>query len=267
MQTLAVSISQLTVKYGDRLVLDIPDLVVEKGSVLAIMGPNGCGKTTLLRSCLGFVHPASGTIAMLGENICQLRGSALARLRCRIGYVPQLLPTHGEMPLTVREVVAIARSGRVGLFQRLSINDWQIIDRWIQKMGLAPLSNRAFSEISGGEKRKTIIARAMAQKPELLLMDEPTANLDLGWRENIVAIIDRLQSETGIAIVLVCHELEALPSSCRRVILLQNGRPAGSGAPEEVFRKEQMIHLFGPGLRAVHFNGRHAVLPEGGIHA
>jgi len=198
--------------------------------------------------------------------VCSLHGAALAGLRRRIGYVPQLLPARSELPLTVREVVAIGRTARAGLFHPLSRQDWQTVDRWIERLGLASLADRAFSQVSGGEQRKTIIARAMAQEPELLLLDEPTANLDLGWRERIVETVQTLYTQTCITVVLVCHDLEVLPPACRQVVLLDAGRTAATGSPETVFTTERVSRLYGAALRAVHQGGRHAILPGGGAH-
>jgi iron complex transport system ATP-binding protein len=231
------------------------------------MGPNGAGKTTLLRACLGLAKPARGEVVVLGEDVRSLRGAALAGLRRRIGYVPQLLPARSELPLTVREVVAIGRTAHAGLFHPLSRDDWQTVDQWMDRLGLTALADRAFSQISGGEQRKTIIARAMAQEPELLLLDEPTANLDLGWRERIVETVQTLHAQTRITVLLVCHDLEVLPPACRQVVLLDAGRVSATGSPETVFTTERVSRLYGATLRAVHQGGRHAVVPSGGDSA
>jgi len=262
----AIEIQTLTVVAARRRLLDVEQLQIPTGEIVAVMGRNGAGKTTLLRACLGFLKSAHGTVRVLGSDVPQLSAGALAQLRCRIGYVPQLLPARSEMPLTVREVVAIGRTGLAGLFHPLSQEDWRLVDEWIARLGLASLAHRAFSEISGGEQRKTIIARAMAQQPELLILDEPTANLDLGWRERIVATIQQLHAETAISIVLVCHELEVLPPACRRVVLLDGGRVLASGSPEAVFTVERVAALYGGGLRVTHEGGRHAVVPGRGAH-
>ena len=262
----AIHVENLVVHAGRRCVLEVPKLRVEVGSLLAVLGPNGAGKTTLLRACLGLAAPTSGSITVLEEDVPALRGAALARLRSRLGYVPQLLPARSELPLTVREVVAIGRTARAGLFHRFSRADEQVVAEWIERLGLASLTNRAFNEISGGEQRKTIIARAMAQEPELLLLDEPTANLDLGWRERIVETIQQLHTQTRLTILLVCHELEVLPPACRHVALLEAGRLVATGAPEEVFTTDRVTRLYGAGLRAWHRGGRHAVLPGEAAH-
>jgi len=258
-----LEIHRLAVHAAGRCLLDVEHLRAESGSVLALMGPNGAGKTTLLRTCLGLLTPTRGDVTVLGENVSSLRGAMLARLRSRIGYVPQLLPAHSELPLTVREVVAIGRTARAGLFHRLSRDDWRTVDQWIERLGLGQLAGHAFSQISGGEQRKTIIARAMSQEPELLILDEPTANLDLGWRERIVGTIQTLHAQTRISVVLVCHELEVLPEACRHVILLEAGHVAAIGEPEVVFTTDRVSQLYDASLRVVHQGGRHAVVPGG----
>jgi iron complex transport system ATP-binding protein len=260
----AIELRRLVVHAGGCCVLDVEHLCIEKRGVVALMGPNGAGKTTLLQTCLGLTKPTQGEAAVLGENVRNLSGASLARLRRRIGYVPQLLPQRCELPLTVCEVVAIGRTARVGLFRRLAQDDWRIVEHWIERLGLAPVAGRAFSMISGGEQRKTIIARAMAQEPELLLLDEPTANLDLGWRERIVETVENLCVQTRLSVVLVCHELEVLPPACRQVVLLESGRVAAVGTPQEVFTSERVRSLYGAGLRALHEGGRHAIVPDAG---
>ncbi|MHB1308067.1 MAG: metal ABC transporter ATP-binding protein [Limisphaerales bacterium] len=264
MSPVALDIRDLAVHAGRKALLEGVHWRVEAGQAVALMGPNGAGKSTLLRACLGLVTPSRGEVRVLGEDVRSLRGATLARLRSRIGYVPQLLPVRGEMPLTVREVVAIGRTARAGLFHPFAREDWRTVDEWIERLGLTAMAGRSFSQISGGEQRKAIIARAMAQEPELLLLDEPTANLDLGWRERLVETVETLYAETRISVVLVCHELEVLPPSCREVLLLEVGRVAETGSPEAVFTAGRIRQLYGPGLRPVHQGGRHAVVPGGG---
>jgi len=266
MSSPAIEVENLTVHAARSCVLDVDKLEIPAREITAIMGLNGAGKTTLLRACLGFVTPTRGGVRVLDCHLPQLRGGALAQLRRRVGYVPQLLPPRSELPLTLREIVAIGRTGRAGLFRQFTKADWQIVDEWIERLGLTALSGRAFGEISGGEQRKTILARAMAQQPELLLLDEPTANLDLGWRERIVSTVQRLHAERAITIALVCHELEVLPPGCHHVVLLDHGRVLAAGAPESVFTTERVTALYGAGLHVAHEGGRHAVLPGEGDH-
>jgi ABC-type cobalamin/Fe3+-siderophores transport system ATPase subunit len=262
----AIEIHNLLVTGTDRCRLDVADFRAEPGTLLALMGPNGAGKTTLLHACLGLATVARGTVRVLGTQVETLSAADRARLRRRLGYVPQILSARGELPLTVREVVAIGRTARAGCGRRLTREDWQTVDRWIDQLGLSSLAHHSFGEISGGEQRKTILARAMAQEPELLLLDEPTAHLDLGWRERIVETIDTLHSQTRLAVILVCHELEVLPVACRHVVLLNQGRVAANGTPESVLTSQSVSALYGARFQAVHQHGRHAVIPGGGAH-
>ncbi len=199
-------------------------------------------------------------------------GFSLSRLRRRIGYVPQVLTGHSQMPLTVREVVSIGRCGLVGLFKPLRREDWQIIDEWLERLGLTELADAGYGDLSGGEQRKVLIARAMVQQPELLILDEPTANLDLSWREQIVAEIEHLcqqsdlftGSKRGLTVILVCHELEVIPSCCHRIVLLERGRISAQGQPEEVLTDERIKSLYGGDLKLLQCGGRFAVIPAGG---
>ena len=238
--------------------------MVRSGQVVVVLGPNGAGKSTLLKCLLGFVRPTAGEVRVLGSRIAPRRGISLSGLRCRVGYVPQVLAAHSETPLTVREVVAIGRTGIAGLFRRLTQNDWNIVDSWLKTLGLANLSRRAYSSLSGGEQRKTLIAKAMVQQPEILMLDEPTANLDLFWREQIVATLQSLHEDSGLTIILVCHELEVIPTCSERLLVLQDGAIMADGRPETVLTSQLVETLYGSRLRLVGAGGRYAAVPVGG---
>lgn len=265
--TAAIQFEGLSVHAGRRDILNIPHLEIAHGELVGLLGPNGAGKSTLLRCLLGMQGHVHGYVAVLGQDVHSLDSAGLAGLRRRIGYVPQLLPARSEMPLTVREVVAIGRTGIAGLLRPLRREDWRIVDEWIERLGLSNLSRQGFGEISGGEQRKTLIARAMVQQPELLLLDEPTANLDLGWRERIVEIIGELYQSMRLTVVLVCHELEVLPVSCGRVVVLDAGRMIGDGRPSDVLSTDMIASLYGLGLEVVRSGGRWAVVPGEAVHA
>jgi len=260
----SIHIRNLSVREGHRIILKLDEVAVPEREMISLLGPNGAGKSTFLRCCLGLQQSASGSITILGHELSQLNQLQLTRLRSQIGYVPQQLPARSEMPLTVREVASFGRAGLVGLFHQLRKEDWQLVDQWLDRLGVLDLASRKFCEISGGEQRKVMIARAMAQSPKLLLLDEPTANLDLGWRERLVKTIQTLYCESSIAIVLVCHELEALPECCRRVVLIDKGMIRATGTPELVFTEERVASLFGSGFGIHHEGGRFTILPKGG---
>jgi iron complex transport system ATP-binding protein len=238
--------------------------MVRSGQVVVILGPNGAGKSTLLKCLLGLVKPTVGEVRVLGNRISPCSGVSLSRLRRRIGYVPQVLAANSETPLTVREVVAIGRTGIVGLFHRLTRNDWDIVDSWLDTLGLADLSQQAYASLSGGEQRKTLIAKAMVQQPEILMLDEPTANLDLFWREQIVATLQSLHEDLGVTIILVCHELEVIPMCTGRLVVLQGGEIKADGRPETILTPQLIEALYGSRLRLVGTGGRYAAVPVGG---
>lgn len=260
----AIEVKDLHLAFGHRTILRIPEMAVARGEALGILGRNGTGKTTLLRACLGSHRPAAGQLHVLGQDTWRLRWWERLRLQRRIGYVPQALAGGSEVPLTIREVVAMGRTALAGLLRPLRREDWQIVDTWLERLGLAKLADQRFREVSGGEQRKTVLARAMAQQPEILLLDEPTAYLDLGWREQIVRLLQDLYTNSDMTIVLVCHELEVLPPCCRRVVLLASGTTMVSGCPEDVLTDATASAFYGGCFRVRHEGGRHAVLPGGG---
>lgn len=264
MSDTAIEVRRLVVQRAGRNILRVEELTVRSGQVVVVLGPNGAGKSTLLKCLLGFVRPTAGEVRVLGSRIAPRRGVSLSRLRCRVGYVPQVLAAHSETPLSVREVVAIGRTGIAGLFRRLTRNDWAIVDSWLKTLGLADLSRRAYSSLSGGEQRKTLIAKAMVQQPEILMLDEPTANLDLFWREQIVATLQSLHEDAGLTILLVCHELEVMPTCSGRLLVLQGGAIMADGRPETVLTSQLVETLYGSRLRLIDAGGRYAAVPVGG---
>ena len=262
MKAPVVEIRSLRVRRGGRTVLQVERLDVVEGEVVVVLGPNGAGKSTLLKCALGFTRPNSGEFRVLGHPVWPSH-PPLCALRRRIGYVPQMLAAHSEMPLTVREVAAIGRTGIAGLFRRLTRSDWSIIDDWLERLGLADLAGQAYASLSSGEQRKTLIAKAMVQQPEMLLLDEPTANLDLFRREQIVELLGRLYAETGLTILLVCHELEAVPPCCRRLLVLRDGQVIADGPPEDVLNRQMVENLYGSRLRLFTADRRYAAVPVG----
>lgn len=259
----AIDIKNLSVRAGGKTILHIDGLAIDNNEFVALLGPNGAGKTTLIKCCLGMGRHARGMVEIFSRNILSASSAERNVMRRKIAYVPQLLPPACEMPLTVREVISTGRAGAAGLFRRLSGDDRKIIEKWIDALGLYDIAGRGYAEISGGEQRKTLIARAMVQQPEILLLDEPAANLDLQWREKVVHLLAELYERERLTVVMVCHELEALPPCCRRVVLLERCRIIADGGPVQIFTDERIRMLYGDGLKFIHRNGRCAVIPQG----
>ena len=258
-----IDLRDARVRAGRRTILAVDALLVTGGEFVAVIGPNGAGKSTLLKTLIG-TQRAAGTVRVLGRAVGDLRAGGLARLRRRIGYVPQVLAERSELPLTLREVVAIGRTGIAGLGRRLGRDDWRRVDEWLQRLGLAPLADQAYSSLSGGEQRKGLIAKAMVQDPEVLLLDEPTANLDLAWRERIVETLETLFRDVAMTVLLVCHDLEVIPACCERLVLLEGGRVTAEGTPGEVLTSDRVARLYGTLLEVLHRRGRYVVVPQGG---
>ena len=258
-----IDLRDVRVVAGRRTILAVDALSVAPGEFVAVIGPNGAGKSTLLKAVLG-LQRAAGTVRVLGQAVGDLGPGAVARLRRRIGYVPQVLAGRSELPLTLREVVAIGRTGTAGLGRRLRADDWRRVDDWLARLGLAALGTQAYGDLSGGEQRKGLIAKAMVQDPEILLLDEPTANLDLAWRERIVETLETLFADVHATVVLVCHDLEVIPSCGERLVLLEAGRVTAEGSPADVLVPERVAGLYGLDLEVLHRGGRYTVVPRQG---
>ncbi len=262
MTAAAIEIQGLRVVHGDRCVVALDQFSVDAGEALTILGPNGAGKSTLLKCCVGMSRIAAGSVRVLDQPVHRLGAVALTRLRRRVAYLAQLLAPGSELPLTLREVVAIGRTGRKGLLRPLGRPDWLLVDQWIERLGLGCVARQLYGVLSGGEQRKALLAMAMVQQPELLLLDEPTANLDVFWREQIVRTLDDLHRETKLTIVLVCHDLEAIPSCARHVLVLREGRAIAQGTTAEVLQQQLIEDLYGRGLTVLRQGSRYLLAPQ-----
>jgi zinc transport system ATP-binding protein len=193
------------------------DLAVRPGEFVAIAGPNGGGKTTLLRIMLGLEQPRTGSVALFGEP------PARVRRRGGIGYLAQRSHLGIESPVTVREVVAAGRVARRGVLGRLGAPDRAHVERTIARVGLAPEAGAAISTLSGGQQQRAFIAKALAADPQLLVLDEPTAGVDVDAQESLASLLDRLHRELGVTILFVSHEFGAVERYVQRLVLVRGG--------------------------------------------
>ncbi len=258
----AIEIHGLKVTFSTNIALDIDELIVNTGEYVVVMGPNGAGKTTLLKICLGLHKKNTGIVKVLGLNIDELTFSGLVKLRRKIGYTPQILPLRSQMPITAREVIQIGRAAKAGLFNKLNAEDNFVVEKWIRELGLSNIASRPFNLLSGGEQRKVMIARTMVQEPRLLFLDEPTVNLDLGWRERIMNTLDDLHKKTGLSILLVSHEVEAITERCNKIILIENGKLVAMGSSAQVFTPNRIKSLYGIKGNIIQHKGRYVMMPE-----
>ncbi len=252
----AISLSGVTLRRRGRAVLAGVDLDVPAGMIMGVIGPNGAGKSTLLSALCGFLAADEGEIRVLGTDLGRARAHEKRALRRRIGLLPQLCEVNALMPLTAREVVEIGRAGRVGLGRGLGRADHAAVSNALERFGLAGLAGRPYQTLSGGEQRKTQLARVFAQEPELMLLDEPMASLDLAWIEALRRQIENIWQELGATIVMVTHETHHLPAATARVALMGGGRVVAQGATEELLREDALALAYGPGVRVIQQEGR-----------
>jgi len=258
----AIEIEKLQIHRDGRAIVSVERLAVRTGEAWVVLGPNGAGKSTLLKCLVGAVRPAPGCVRVLGEDVGALRSLALTQLRRRVAYLAQLLAPGSVMPLTLREVVAIGRTGRARLFHPLTRRDWQLVDDWIERLGLERIARQPYSALSGGEQRKALLAMAMVQQPEILLLDEPTANLDAYWREQIVATLSALHREQSLTTIMVCHDLEAIGASTDQAVVLCRGKVMAHGPCQDVLTQDCIELLYGDGLGVLNQSGRYVLVPR-----
>jgi len=224
-----LEIKDLNCGYGAKLVLQGINLKVENKELVGIIGPNGSGKTTLLRAITRMLKPEKGTIFFEGRDIWQLGFKELAK---QVAVVSQSLPT-GSM--SVEEFVLLGRIPYLERFQFLETKrDLEIAQRSMDLTDTLRLKNQLIEEISGGERQLTLIARALAQEPRLLLLDEPTAHLDITHQVGILDLVKRLNRDFGLTVIMVLHDLNLASQYCDRLILLNNGLIHKEGPPDQV---------------------------------
>jgi iron complex transport system ATP-binding protein len=226
-------------RYGASTVLDALSLDIAGGTMTAIIGPNGSGKSTLLRVLGGLIHPDSGVARFAEKDLAAIPPRDRAR---RIAYVPQ--DTAIPFEFSVRDIVAMGRSPYLSSWGYESPADEAAIEEAMAVMELEDVADRSILDVSGGERQRTVIARALAQQPGVLLLDEPGANLDLRHQVAFHALLERLNRAAGLTTITVSHDLNAMATS-HHVIALLNGRIHAQGAPSEVLTDRVIADVFG----------------------
>ena len=246
----------VTAGYGARTVLHACTLSVGRGEVVAIVGPNGAGKSTLLRVLAGLLRPSSGAVRIDGVDVATLARPHLAR---RIAVVPQIFDT--LFPFSVREVVALGRTARLGMFGGASRTDAAAVERAIADLDLGDLAPRRIDRLSGGERQRAVLAMALAQEADVLLLDEPTVHLDPAHQVTMLRLIRELACARGLAVAAVLHDLNLAASMAARIVVIADGRVVCDAAPETVISAQLIRDVFGPGLSVGRHDGRPVVFP------
>ena len=226
--------------YGEDLILNDFSLSVSRGDFVGLLGPNGSGKSTCVRLLSGVVKPLSGAVMLDGVSLTDLPRRTIAR---RLAVVPQL--TAPTFAFTVREFVMMGRSPHLGRLQSERKEDHEIVAEALALTETFDLSARHVTELSGGELQRVTIARALAQEADILLLDEPTAMLDINHQVEIFELLRGLNASRDVTILCVSHDLNSAAEYCPRLVLLRNGSVVADGAPEAVLTAERIQQVYG----------------------
>ncbi len=250
-----LALEQVSLRRGDRLLLDAVDWSVATGERWVVLGRNGSGKTTLIRLASLYLHPSSGTVRVLGETLGR---TDVRRLRVRIGLASPSLADQLRRELTPVDIVMTAKNAALEPWWHTYDDE----DRWraraqLASLGCADIADQPFGLLSSGERQRVLLARTLMTEPGLLLLDEPTAGLDLGGREELVATLGALAADpTTPPTVLVTHHVEEIPEGFTHVLLLAAGQVVGRGPLDEVLTAEALSDCFGLALDLGRSDGR-----------
>ncbi len=257
MNTLALEVRRLSFGYrGGQTVLHDVNLTAAVGSITAVLGPNGAGKSSLLHVLLGLHRPWGGEIRFFGRPLSAYDRRSLSRT---VGLVPQR--EHVPFAFRVEEYLLLGRSPHLGLLAQPTAADLEAVDAALSRLGIAHLRRREVASLSGGEHQLVLVARALVQGAAVMLLDEPTAHLDLGNKHHTLALLRGLAAE-GRTIVLTTHDPHIAAYLADQVLLLRRGRLLFGGPPQEALTDERLSDLYGVPLRVVQVENRPCVLPR-----
>lgn len=246
-----LSAKSLHLAYGSKQVISDLDLELERGQLLGLIGPNGSGKTSLIRSLSGILKPVSGSISLSNKNIATFSEQERAR---QIAVVPQ--SAYLPPAFMVFETVALGRTPHLSWLGHLGAHDLDIIQRVLHASEIEHLSDRRINELSGGEQQRVLLARALAQDCPILLLDEPTAHLDLHHQVSLLNLVRRMAHEQNLAVLIAMHDLNLASLYTDYLVLLVDGRIRAAGTPTEVLTTETLQNAYQVPLQ-VHPNPRH----------
>ena len=236
-----INIDKAVVSFREDVALRGVSLDVQSGEFVGIVGPNGAGKTTILTIVNGLGKLLSGSVTVMDHALKPGNGHSL---RKRVGYVAQAQNIDPRMPMNVREVVMIGRYGVLGLLRRPGRNDWKVVDDMLELVGMTHLARRPIGHLSGGEQQRVAIARCLAQEPEILLLDEPTASLDWRAKTDVLNLVKLIHDSRRLTTLFVTHDLSALPIACERVVLMKEGLIWSQGSPQSELTDEKLSRLY-----------------------
>jgi iron complex transport system ATP-binding protein len=237
---LTLRLDNVNLGYGGQTILKNISLEAKPGELVGVIGPNGSGKSTLLKSIIRMLKPYSGQIFIDGNSLDKLKHNDLAQL---VAIVPQN-PVLPEL-FTALEVVLMGRTPHLGLLRYESSKDLAIVQKSMEVTQTEHLAERRIGEISGGEKQRLVIARALAQEPKILLLDEPTAHLDINYQVETLELVRRLCIEQDLIVLIALHDLNLAVQYCNRLIILNRGKIHSQGPPEVVINADTIKEVYG----------------------
>ena len=237
---LTLRLEKVSLGYGRQTVLADATLEAKPGEMLGIIGPNGSGKSTLIRGMTRLISPTSGQIFIDGQNLSNINHGDLARL---VAVVPQntVLPAL----FTAAEVVLMGRTPHLGFFKYEGKKDFSIVLKAMEATQTTHLAERRIGELSGGERQRLVIARALAQEPKIILLDEPTSNLDIKYQIDTLDLIRQLCQKQKLIVVTALHDLNLASQYCDRLIILNQGKIHSQGAPEVIINTRTIKEVYG----------------------
>jgi ABC-type Mn2+/Zn2+ transport system ATPase subunit len=231
--------------FGFPGVIALKDISLEiaEGEFVGVIGPNGSGKTTLCRAVLGLMRPLEGSLQIFDCACQELR----CHHRARIGYLPQKGVLDRDFPITVQEAVMMGRYGALGILKRPTKQDCALSLQALENVGMLAHRDTALGHLSGGQQQRVLIARALAQQPQVLLLDEPTTGIDITTQHSVLDLIRRLHQDLGLTVLLITHDINMIRSHVDRLVLLKT-RLYAAGPPEEVLRPDVLRQVYGKDL-------------------
>ena len=251
----AIALEGVTVTLGDRPVVDHVDVRIAEGEWVALIGPNGAGKTTMLRAIAGLV-PFEGAIALHGTATGSMHRREIART---VAVVPQAPSTPPWM--TVGEYVLLGRTPHLGSLAREGAADHLAAARALERLDLLGFRDRLLGTLSGGEKQRAVVARALAQEAQVVILDEPTAALDIGHQQQAFELLDELRGESGLTLLAAMHDLTLAAQYADRMVLLDAGRIVADGPPADVLTQGLIAAHYAASIEVVDVAGRIAIVP------